>query len=1079
MGAQTTQAPPRRCKIPPLDEPHDRPPADDSQLPGNSGRDMVDARHATIADPVELPALETHFAPGSQPAALRPLYDAGARMVTRDFFMVDRVLVNEFTAQCGLGCPDALSDGDVGLDSWRIELDDAGRIGQLEHIDRILIGNVFEAAFDSTTDQSPSLIFKDGQILRNTRALNALPFQEGQRGIHLIEFDAETGAFGAVSDGVESATSLLEPLYLKRDEVRRVEVRHFLATAEFVTQPFVQSIDGGHHGFGSAVFNPVFDPVEMGALAVDRNFNAAEHDYWVNNGQRLLTYFGALNTPKLLYTSARDRGTSTFADISQRLAQTITEDYADAFWADRAGKLHRKRKHLIHTKAPITGLWNDMPAAVVVDKGSDTVDIQTFDSDRADAAAAFYDTVITSSLLEPDVVSMTPAAFTEHAGASIEPNLLMDALTEMMHSSTPVTVGDLLGDGLGRSIEREDEPLTVGDWLVREFTHAFQARVMALPTAGVQSAERDLSRAVLALLLQGESLSMPALTQRVREGLAEETDGLNEREERQRLAQRLIRPYSDFSDEMLRPLGDLIDDFVDDPISGVVGEAVGLANGLYEAIIALSGGSVSAPECGLLPDNASAFARGMFGVQGAGLDESNIAFIEALKLGEYEGQTNYSFSDRMHHLLESARSLDESMARPLVESIAEIAGFDTTVGRDVHLVRDYGDRLDFKGLLVSLGDAWFRTVLTRQAPELFERSIETLKDAHPDADTVGALVDGLNAVDAVFAYEIADSLQATLETPDTARQILSGLLARHPLIEQGQNRDISIGELLVRRVVLNPNYVGAISTFIESELRPYIEGWVFNGGIESVVTDAEKATRDDCLATWLSTLYVLEHSLPPGSGVAETVRVARFGLREAATYMRRTLYIAGVGGVVSPLVQRHRRVSESFILNLAPSSPQVFELGPLFEGDVVWVESVLNRDRLTLMARVENDGQAHMQVATVYPDGRVETHHLGVMGDDYFGVAQNGDTILYAQSRGLKTALMAFSLRTGTLRTVGTYDNGVLTGWTPIPGAHGAVMRLRHEPFDGPMTTHHEGDQAFHNGRERTQDGMLFIATAE
>ena len=72
-------------------------------------------------------------------------------------------------------------DGSRQLAHW---LDDAGRIGLLEHIDRILIGNVFEAAFDSTTDQSPSLIFKDGQILRNTRALNALPFQEGQRGIH-------------------------------------------------------------------------------------------------------------------------------------------------------------------------------------------------------------------------------------------------------------------------------------------------------------------------------------------------------------------------------------------------------------------------------------------------------------------------------------------------------------------------------------------------------------------------------------------------------------------------------------------------------------------------------------------------------------------------------------------------------------------------------------------------------------------------------------------------------------------------------------------------------------------------------
>ena len=56
------------------------------------------------------------------------------------------------------------------------------------------------------------------------------------------------------------------------------------------------------------------------------------------------------------------------------------------------------------------------------------------------------------------------------------------------------------------------------------------------------------------------------------------------------------------------------------------------------------------------------------------------------------------------------------------------------------------------------------------------------------------------------------------------------------------------------------------------------------------------------------------------------------------------------------------------------------------------------------MARVERWASPHA-VATVYPDERVEIHHLGVMGDDYFGVAQNGDT-MYAQ-RG-QNALMAF-----------------------------------------------------------------------
>ena len=114
----------RSGATPPLDEPHDSPRRGILNYPVTAGPLLM--RAGDHRRPVELPALEPHFAPGSRPAALRPLYDAGARMVTRDFFMVDRVLVNEFTAQCGLGCPDALSDGDVGLDSWRIELDDSG-----------------------------------------------------------------------------------------------------------------------------------------------------------------------------------------------------------------------------------------------------------------------------------------------------------------------------------------------------------------------------------------------------------------------------------------------------------------------------------------------------------------------------------------------------------------------------------------------------------------------------------------------------------------------------------------------------------------------------------------------------------------------------------------------------------------------------------------------------------------------------------------------------------------------------------------------------------------------------------------
>ena len=118
-------------------------------------------------------------------------------------------------------------------------------------------------------------------------------------------------------------------------------------------------------------------------------------------------------------------------------------------------------------------------------------------------------------------------------------------------------------------------------------------------------------------------------------------------------------------------------------------------------------------------------------MEGAGLDESNMVFIEAMKLGEYEGQTNYSFARRLSDLLESARVLDRESARPLVDALAQISGFEAHPGTDVHLVRNYGQRLDFRAVMLAVSDGWFRALIKRHAPMLFELRFSALQDAAP------------------------------------------------------------------------------------------------------------------------------------------------------------------------------------------------------------------------------------------------------------------------------------------------------------------------------------------------------------
>ena len=69
----------------------------------------------------------------------------------------------------------------------------------------------------------------------------------------------------------------------------------------------------------------------------------------------------------------------------------------------------------------------------------------------------------------------------------------------------------------------------------------------------------------------------------------------------------------------------------------------------------------------------------------------------------------------------------------------------------------------------------------------------------------------------------------------------------------------------------------------------------------------------------------------------------------------------------------------------------------------------------------------------------------------------------------------SLSLITGEIRAFLATDEGVLTDVKPLDQMGAQIVRIRNEPFDGPLTTQHFGDGIYTNGFERALDGMLYI----
>ncbi|MGB0646680.1 MAG: hypothetical protein ACPGQS_05850, partial [Bradymonadia bacterium] len=783
------------------------------------------------------------------PLAATPLYEQQRWITTRGYFQAGDILVNEFTAGCGGDCPDGLSDGDVGLDSWRVVLDSSGKLAGVEALDRIVLGNIYDDAFDSIVEESPALIFRDGVILRNSAVTSPRAFEEGPRGVHLIEFDADSGLFGNVSDGITESASILEPLYLKGQEVAPPPDPLLGSFPDYVTQPLIQSIIDGPNAIGTARFVSAFASPEMGALALSGDFSEAEREYWTNHGHRLLTYFAEPGSPVLLYNSHTADTPTTWSEISGRLAQHVVSDNPGAFWIDRPAKAHRKRRHLLHTIAPITGQWKDYPTAIVVDQSTQELQLQSFTSTRETAVSTYFDNVLTSNLLSSELSDMNVQQFTEYSVTQIDAHRhVVEPISTMVNSVLDTDIDNILADALDETVVDRSSSVVMSDWLIQRFVTGVHHRLAAHSSSTAREFQRALAVQLIGLLFQGDDYSRTALIERVESGLAQEVADLSENEERERLARRVIRPFSDFNDEMLRPLGEFIDDLVDDPVTETMGEIVGTANQVMNLIPMVTNGLIPAPSCGFLPENASEFARGVFGVDGANLDESNMVFIEALKLVEFESNLNYSFERRLSDLLSSARQLDERLARVLVDVLMEVLTTTQQKGSDFSIVDDYASRLDFNALIESLAGQWLTRMIDLNAPDLKSLTVADLSQSldHSDPLTMRDVLSNHPEFNHLLGVSIAGSMSAMWDESDAGELLLRKLLKARPLIVDGVHRGISIKRLITRRVSLHPAYIREISSFLETELAPYLAGWTLNAGIDLALSDALKADRGDC-----------------------------------------------------------------------------------------------------------------------------------------------------------------------------------------------------------------------------------------
>ena len=127
----------------------------------------------------------------------------------------------------------------------------------------------------------------------------------------------------------------------------------------------------------------------------------------------------------------------------------------------------------------------------------------------------------------------------------------------------------------------------------------------------LEANEVQFAEAVLARVF-GEVTDAEELTELVLSDFETEREDIISRE-RQRLARRVIRPFSRYSDGPVQTLGEFIDDIVDDPVSQTVGNSIGAVGAAMELALTVTGLGQFDNACGVLPACVEELADGMFG----------------------------------------------------------------------------------------------------------------------------------------------------------------------------------------------------------------------------------------------------------------------------------------------------------------------------------------------------------------------------------------------------------------------------------------------------------------------------------
>ena len=1003
------------------------------------------------------------------------LYEPSEGFVTRGFVQIKPFLVVEFTAQCGERCPDDVVDGDVGLDSWRFEFDAFGQLSNKVRLDRIVLDNTNAGAFDQSTTRSSMLYYNAGRIFRETHARFYGPSSMTGRGMHFVEFDPLLGTFGTFYNGTEVSESVVEPTYVKESELGPAPEFDHLSRWFYLTQPFIQGFHAGTDGLGTAHLSPLFENEELVWLRGSSNFSDEEAQFWSDQGQRMVTFVNTNGLPQPAYSGTRIDQETPMKSLSERLTSILSAQYPDAIWRGRLEVIHQKRAHLLTAQAPITGTWNGAPAALIADGEDQTLSIQRFETKRVAALGELFDNGL-SQAVGNDLVERPVKHLIGHIAGRLDANVvLMAPIVRIVEGLPAYTLNEFLEDALLVTGDSLLSGESVGDYLLDTLQHRVMKLAQFNDEGQLEANELQFAEAVLARIF-GEVTNAEALTELMSTTFETEREGLSGAEERQRLARRVIRPFSRYSDGPVQTLGEFIDELVDDPVTQLVGNSIGAVGAAMELALTVTGLGQFDNACGVLPTDAEELADGMFGVHGAGLDRANMVFIEAMKLLEYESKVNYSFAERLSDVVRESHRLDERLAPLVGDAIHRLLGKGSSEQTD-SFANLYARRIRFEAFVAKVVRDWIERQLRQDAPELFEMTASEVQ-AGDFERTLFEAIRMLPNTEALFERTVLAFMPEAGVLDEMATSLLSEILTINPWLRRDHQLDLSLSEVIYREVLRDPQFSSEIGEFVTNVMGAFVDGWLLNSGIAEIASDEVRLARGDCIGVWLTTLKRAKRLFAEETDPARIINAGIVGLEFATHKMRKAFFTAAVGGIVSPLVIRHRKSALSYVRDVAAEPNQVVDLEAIFGVPVNGVEVFPSDYGMVIFGHRRVDDQLTNHLAVLHPENDlVEQFELPPGVEPRFGVQVMGSEFIFGTRAGGEVIYRSLSLINGRIKRFVSQDEGILTEIESLHSTNAQVMRVRNEPFDGPLTSQAFGDGVYTNGHERAFDGMLYIVS--